>query len=388
MLKKVKTAKISRQKSAKQPAAKPDGQVGSGSVLLVGKSIIHAQELTSALKPLKNVSVSNCENAAQVGTMLGAQSLYDVIIFDPEIDLGLAAKLRSVVTNKDAPFIVAYSATWSNSAGKRLEAMTETGACNMVTFDPDSVAKVVNIIGSRPKSGDLTCPFCQAKGFYEDDLWTHVPLYHSYARTELKTSCPVTGCDKKQLELAPPHRSRDNFQVHLRNEHGLPMRPDSNVPKETRAPTPVWPFALVVVRNKKGRFLLVQQFAQRGMWVPGGRLGLSEDLNSAAIRIVKEQAGIDVELTGVLRVSYTPQNEFARLRVIFVARPTHEAEKMPLKTVPDYESVSAMWVSSDGLDGLKLYGNEAQEWFPYVARGGYVSPLEVLTPESASAPKL
>ena len=51
-----------------------------------------------------------------------------------------------------------------------------------------------------------------------------------------------------------------------------------------------------------GRFLLVQEFADIGFWLPGGRVDPGESFQEAAIREAKEEAGVDVKLTGIMRV--------------------------------------------------------------------------------------
>uniref|UniRef100_A0A7S1TL53 Nudix hydrolase domain-containing protein n=1 Tax=Erythrolobus australicus TaxID=1077150 RepID=A0A7S1TL53_9RHOD len=386
MLHKVKTLG-GRTKSSKRSTSRSDASVGSASVLLVGSSVVHAQELTTVLKSLSNCKVATCEPASNVGKTLNSDS-FDVVVFDADKDGDLAHTIRSAAgARKDAVFVVVYAEKAAALATERLKLSAPPTGANMVTFDPDDVFKAVKLICDRSQNGELSCPYCAASGFFEDDLWAHVPLFHINSRSDAKVACPVAGCESKtQLELAPPHRSRDNMHVHLRNEHGKPGAGEA--PKEARAPTPVWPFALIVVRNRRGKFLLVQQFAARGYWLPGDRVNPAEDLKSAALRIVKEQAGIDIELTGVLRVSYTPQNDFARMRVIYVGRPTHDGEAQTLKTVPDYLSVGAVWVDVAELEGLKTHGDEPREWFPYVARGAYVAPLEIMTSESAPVMKL
>eukprot|EP00183_Erythrolobus_madagascarensis_P002421 CAMPEP_0185850486 /NCGR_PEP_ID=MMETSP1354-20130828/4604_1 /TAXON_ID=708628 /ORGANISM="Erythrolobus madagascarensis, Strain CCMP3276" /LENGTH=388 /DNA_ID=CAMNT_0028551173 /DNA_START=84 /DNA_END=1250 /DNA_ORIENTATION=+ len=378
-----------RGKSTKKSVSRPDASsssIGSGSVLLVGSSVVHAQELTTVLKALGNCKVSTCESAANVSKSVSNEQL-DVVVFDADKDGDLSPTIRAAAgTRKDAVFVIAYAQNAASSAAERIKLCSGSAGANMVTFDPDHVFSAVKKIVSRFRDGEYTCPFCGAEGFTEDDLWEHVPLFHINSRSDSRGLCPIPCGNKSQFELAPSHRSRDNWQVHLRNEHGMPGRGEE--PKEARAPTPVWPFALVIVRNRHGKFLLVQQFASRGYWVPGDRVNPTEDLQTAAIRVVKDQAGIDIELTGVLRVSYTPQSNFARLRVIYVGRPTHDGEAQSLKTIPDYVSVGAAWVDSGELDGLKTHGDEPSIWFPYVARGAYIAPLEIMTSESAPALKI
>jgi hypothetical protein len=77
-----------------------------------------------------------------------------------------------------------------------------------------------------------------------------------------------------------------------------------------------------------------------------------------------------------------------RARAIFYAEP--EDLKAPLKTIPDFESQCAEWISYEELvadlkSGKKhLRGNEPFEWFGYLANGGKIFPMEMFTLESAT----
>ena len=66
-------------------------------------------------------------------------------------------------------------------------------------------------------------------------------------------------------------------------------------------------FALTIVRNPFrespdfNKFLTIEEAKGRGWWVAGGALHLGENFLEAALREVREEAGIEVELKGVLR---------------------------------------------------------------------------------------
>ena len=68
-----------------------------------------------------------------------------------------------------------------------------------------------------------------------------------------------------------------------------------------------------------------------------------ESFAAAAHRETKEEAGIDIELEGVLRFEHSPSKHGARLRIIFFARP--KDEKQPPKSKPDEESEEARWMT-------------------------------------------
>lgn len=96
-----------------------------------------------------------------------------------------------------------------------------------------------------------------------------------------------------------------------------------------------------------------------------------ERLMPAAIRETKEEAGIDIELKGILAIEYNPcgldrrQNAyFVRMRIIFYAEPSEEGLKQMPKSRPDFESAGACWCSYEEIHKgeVKLRGNEPRKW--------------------------
>ena len=65
-------------------------------------------------------------------------------------------------------------------------------------------------------------------------------------------------------------------------------------------------FAVVIVRHPNGKWLAVKETRNRGWWLPAGAVDAGESFMKAAIRETKEEAGIDIELIGILRVEYSP----------------------------------------------------------------------------------
>lgn len=112
--------------------------------------------------------------------------------------------------------------------------------------------------------------------------------------------------------------------------------------------------------------------------------------------------------TQILRIEFAPQKErrstsnkpassstssrsppsplaspgYCRMRVIFLARPADPESTTP-KGTPCFESVGAAWASVEELELLPLRGQEPRVWLPYVAQGGPVYPLSLLTREGA-----
>ncbi|KAJ3045670.1 hypothetical protein HDV00_007796 [Rhizophlyctis rosea] len=164
--------------------------------------------------------------------------------------------------------------------------------------------------------------------------------------------------------------------VHIHERHKPPSH-DGNTDEDDDHRMPI--FALVVVRNPvTGRFLVVEEFGSNGYWLPGGGVDPGEDYAAAAHRECLEEAGVDIELKGVLRSEFSPANQRhgPRFRTIFYAEPKDPSQKP--KTYPDYESAGAAYVSVEDLADLPLRGNEPMAWFPYIANGGAVWPLSVI----------
>ena len=227
------------------------------------------------------------------------------------------------------------------------------------------------LVDGKPLPSYFTCPICNASGLTEHQLWQHVPLYHvNHPNSMASVSCPIC---RKQCQKP--------WRVHLRNSHGPCLRgmirPENWAHK--RYGNTLYAFALVYcIRPRDGRVLLVHEYAGNGFWIPGGRVEAMEDMESAAIRETKEETGLDVELTGILRVEHTALKGYTRLRVTFYAIPVNQDQV--LKSIPDYESVGACWVPvSTILSGeLPLRGKEPVQWARYFQEGGVVYPLSLL----------
>lgn len=155
-----------------------------------------------------------------------------------------------------------------------------------------------------------------------------------------------------------------------------------NHPKEN-----IYAFSLVVcLRKVDGQYqmLLVQEFESRGFWLPGGRVDPGEDLIQAAHRECLEEAGCHINVTGVLQFQYSPSGRgFVRLRAIFLAELADESQQP--KTLPDFESMGAVWASFEEIEALNergmLRGREPLQWARYLQGGGKASDLSVLGSE-------
>jgi 8-oxo-dGTP pyrophosphatase MutT (NUDIX family) len=283
----------------------------------------------------------------------------------------LIKKVRQLSTTT---FIIIFSLTAVNDPKIRKKVSDE--GSNMVTACIQSLEVVTNRIyanlSSNIKHGDanLTCPICGMENLNEDALWIHLPLYHiNYDANLMKKIklCPL--CNK----YPDP-----NLQVHYRNLHGPGGR--GEVHSDYSKPVSLYAFALVVVYRKLDKkYLLVQEFANSGFWLPGGRVDSGENLKDAAIRETKEEAGIDIKLTGILTVQFN--HSHGRFRIIYFAEPIDDTQ-LP-KSIPDYESMGASYASWEDIKNylLPLRGNEPLEWINYVEQKKEIFPLTFFSKE-------
>lgn len=142
-----------------------------------------------------------------------------------------------------------------------------------------------------------------------------------------------------------------------------------------REPMPAWFYALVLVR-RLDEFLLVEERDHGGGWyLPAGRVEPGESLHEAALREVREEAGVDVVLDGVYRVEHTVlESGGARVRVLFSAHPADDREP---KTVPDEHTLRAAWYTPAAAMRLPLRSEEVTGLLA-LAQSHPPAPLAVL----------
>lgn len=143
-------------------------------------------------------------------------------------------------------------------------------------------------------------------------------------------------------------------------------------------------FALVICRHTDGRYLCVKETRNRGWWIAGGLVEPKEDFCSAAIRETKEEAGVDIELKGILRIEHSIcGHQTARMRVIFFATSSDNNTKQ----ISDSESECACWFSIKEIENLAKSkpghrGTEIIDWPKYIENGGQIAPLGFLVDEN------
>ena len=118
----------------------------------------------------------------------------------------------------------------------------------------------------------------------------------------------------------------------------------------------VVPSANVVVTDEAGRVLVIHR-TDNGNWaLPGGALDLGESLTQTAVREVREETGIECEVTGLVGIYTDPRhvilytsNGEARqeFSVLYTARATGG------EPTPSDESRDVVWVMRDELAALE-----------------------------------
>ncbi|CAJ1376601.1 unnamed protein product [Effrenium voratum] len=324
---------VSRPKSAPAMATR---QV----VLLVGSAarLVEAVEASGG-----QAQVADSGEAPELLRRLGP-SVACVVCENP----GLLPELRKGEYKQI--FTIAMDEALADDPLRRLGAFAQ--GARMVSAGPSFVEKAVaQALEVARQVGPFACPGC-GLCLSEDALHLHMHFHHAVENLP-KAPCPICG------------EQEGSVAVHVHNRHG---------PSDAREPpsAPYATFAWCVCRHPDGRFLLVNEPAgisggRPGFWLPAGRVDHGESLQEACVREALEEAGVAVRVTGVLRMMVDSQQT---LRVVFLAEPEDPAAQP--KSIPDWESVGAMWVTVEELQKLKAehYRHpDPAELFPPVAAG-------------------
>ncbi|GAA2993521.1 NUDIX domain-containing protein [Kitasatospora albolonga] len=123
------------------------------------------------------------------------------------------------------------------------------------------------------------------------------------------------------------------------------------------APNSMVVAASAVVTDDAGR-ILMQRRSDSGLWaLPGGGMELDDSLPGAAVREVREETGLDVEITGLVGtytdphhiIAYTDGEVRRQFNVCFTARVVGGE-----LAISD-ESTELRWVAPEDLDGLPMH---------------------------------
>merc|ERR1719482_2417373 len=208
----------------------------------------------------------------------------------------------------------------------------------MISASVNDIAAVGRTLARHgTNGGQFSCPGgCGVQRLTEDELHHHFPLWHA-CEPNIGPACPICGeC---------PELDRGGLDVHIHNCHGpLHLREPP--------PAPYGAFAWVVCQRNDGSFLLVNEPAglcrnsRPSYWLPAGRVDVGESLVAAARRETLEEAGVEVEIVGVLRFMMSSSRRSSSssssarppvVRIVFLARPVSDTAAMA-KTTPDFES--------------------------------------------------
>ncbi|AWG66425.1 NUDIX hydrolase [Mycobacteroides abscessus] len=128
---------------------------------------------------------------------------------------------------------------------------------------------------------------------------------------------------------------------------------DPNAPE----PNSVVPSASAIVTDEQGRILLVKR-RDNTLWaLPGGGHDIGESIEQTAIREVKEETGLDVEVTGLVGVYTNPAHVVAftdgEVRQQFSLCFTTKLHGGELAI--DHESTEIAWTVPDNIDRLDMH---------------------------------
>lgn len=109
-----------------------------------------------------------------------------------------------------------------------------------------------------------------------------------------------------------------------------------------------------VLIEKEGRYLLIREAAKKwnGKWfLPGGKVELNETPENAAHREVKEEAGCNINITGIFYFRYNTGFLDNYLSLFFLATIAGEET---LKHVADKHSLEVKWFTYEEIRQLPL----------------------------------
>jgi 8-oxo-dGTP pyrophosphatase MutT (NUDIX family) len=115
--------------------------------------------------------------------------------------------------------------------------------------------------------------------------------------------------------------------------------------------------ATVFVQDNQGCVLLIQR-TDNGLWaIPGGGQEVGEFIAETAVREVREETGIDVEVTGIVGVYSDPRHvaEYTNGEVRQQFSICFRARYQAGRPTPSDESTAVRWVRRDELDELDIH---------------------------------
>ncbi|WP_100485126.1 NUDIX hydrolase [Mycobacteroides abscessus] len=128
---------------------------------------------------------------------------------------------------------------------------------------------------------------------------------------------------------------------------------DPNAPE----PNSVVPSASAIVTDEQGRILLVKR-RDNTLWaLPGGGHDIGESIEQTAIREVKEETGLDVDITGLVGIYTNPAHIVAfsdgevRQQFSLCFTTTLRSGELAI----DHESTDIAWTEPANIDELDMH---------------------------------
>ncbi|MFJ5989612.1 NUDIX hydrolase [Lentzea sp. NPDC092896] len=128
---------------------------------------------------------------------------------------------------------------------------------------------------------------------------------------------------------------------------------DPNAPKANS----LRPAVSAFVQDEDGRILMIRRTDNDKYSIPGGQQDVGETLAQTAVREVKEETGIDVDVVELIGLYSNPNHVIAynngevrqEFSICFRAKPTSR------KTSTSIESKEVAWVDQERLDNLDIH---------------------------------
>jgi ADP-ribose pyrophosphatase YjhB (NUDIX family) len=129
------------------------------------------------------------------------------------------------------------------------------------------------------------------------------------------------------------------------------------------APTTVVPSANVIVVNDDGAILLIRRTDNGNLALPGGGMDLGESITDTAVREVKEETGLDIEITGLVGIytnsrhliEYTSDGEGRQeFSIVFTAKPVGGTPSI------SSESSEVMWSDPAKVEHMQMHPSMRQ----------------------------
>jgi hypothetical protein len=179
----------------------------------------------------------------------------------------------------------------------------------MVCHDTSALTRVIDTVLYLTKgSGTEQCSFCGTEMDLAK-LHIHVSMYHSHEAEG--TVCTI--CETSTSNLASHLKESHPVSKSVKIDSSFPLR-IAGVSRYTllekgngKAAGRIPVFVLVVVkRADDARYLLKNEVASQGWYLPGGRVDPGEELQDAARRLTMSETGVEIDIKGILRSEYTP----------------------------------------------------------------------------------